>query len=400
MGFRPTLMTSLAITLPVSLFLGFNSKYMWNNINQSIPFITIILFIITIVYLIIASFSDPGIILRYSGETKERKEIILNQMGHLRRYRFCTTCSIIRPSRSTHCGDCNNCVERFDHHCPWIGNCAGKRNYKYFYIFLIWLNILTIFVGAFSIVHIAKYIDNRTKNPNKIDKVGTISLNSCLISMFIIIYCGLSMIFTTHLLLYHTGLIIRNLTTKEELKKFYNNVFGNPYRRSCHLNCKMVLCPVKHKKSILDIFKDNNICKKTNGKTRNEAVTIPESQSLKPNDSNVSPERIEMENEGIKEKTKEGNSENESNINVEDIDVRNIIDNNDKLNERNMNNEDLMIQSEKNSDCSEKIYSRVDNKVIPGFNCNVNIKEMSSGTDIISGKFRSSEEGRTRSNNS
>lgn len=400
MGFRPTLMTSLAITLPVSLFLGFNSKYMWNNINQSIPLITIILFIITIIYLIIASFSDPGIILRYSGETEERKEIILNQMGHLRRYRFCTTCSIIRPSRSTHCGDCNNCVERFDHHCPWIGNCAGKRNYKYFYIFLIWLNILTIFIGAFSIVHIAKYIYNRVKNPNKIDNIGTISLNSCLISMFIIIYCGLSMIFTTHLLLYHTGLIIRNLTTKEELKKFYNNVFGNPYRRSCCLNCKMVLCPVKHKKSILDIFKDNNIYKKTNGKTRNEAVTIPESQSLKPNDSNVSPERIEMENKGIKEKTKDRNSENESDINVEDIDVRNIIDNNDKLNERNMNNEDLMIQSEKYSDCSEKIYSRVDNKVIPGFNCNVNIKEMSSGTDIISGKFRSSEEGRTRSNNS
>ena len=400
MGFRPTLMTSLAITLPVSLFLGFNSKYMWTNINQSIPLITIILFIITIIYLIIASFSDPGIILRYSGETEERKEIILNQMGHLRRYRFCTTCSIIRPSRSTHCGDCNNCVERFDHHCPWIGNCAGKRNYKYFYIFLIWLNILTIFIGAFSIVHIAKYIYNRVKNPNKIDNIGTISLNSCLISMFIIIYCGLSMIFTTHLLLYHTGLIIRNLTTKEELKKFYNNVFGNPYRRSCCLNCKIVLCPVKHKKSILDIFKDNNIYKKTNGKTRNEAVTIPESQSLKPNDSNVSPERIEMENKGIKEKTKDRNSENESDINVEDIDVRNIIDNNDKLNERNMNNEDLMIQSEKYSDCSEKIYSRVDNKVIPGFNCNVNIKEMSSGTDIISGKFRSSEEGRTRSNNS
>jgi hypothetical protein len=59
-----------------------------------------------------------------------------------------------------------------------------------------------------------------------------------------------------------------------------------------------------------------------------------------------------------------------------------------------------MIQSEKYSDCSEKIYSRVDNKVIPGFNCNVNIKEISNGTDIISGKFRSSEEGRTRSNNS
>ena len=82
MGFKPTLMTSLAITLPVSLFLGFNSKYMWDNVNESVPLITVVLFIITIIYLIIASFSDPGIILRYSGETEERKEIMLNQMGH------------------------------------------------------------------------------------------------------------------------------------------------------------------------------------------------------------------------------------------------------------------------------------------------------------------------------
>ena len=60
--------------------------------------------------------------------------------------------------RSTHCGDCNNCVERFDHHCPWIGNCAGKRNYKYFYIFIVLLNVLALFIGAMAITHIAVYV--------------------------------------------------------------------------------------------------------------------------------------------------------------------------------------------------------------------------------------------------
>mmetsp|Transcript_19733 Transcript_19733/g.16901 ORF Transcript_19733/g.16901 Transcript_19733/m.16901 type:complete len:83 (-) Transcript_19733:1164-1412(-) len=71
---------------------------------------------------------------------------------HMTRLKYCRTCNIYRPPRTSHCKICDICVEKFDHHCPWLGCCVGKRNYTYFYIYVF---ILTIFVASVIGISIA-----------------------------------------------------------------------------------------------------------------------------------------------------------------------------------------------------------------------------------------------------
>ena len=54
----------------------------------------------------------------------------------------------------SHCGICDNCVEKFDHHCPWVGACIGKYNYRYYFLFINFLGLLLAYVLVLSLLHI------------------------------------------------------------------------------------------------------------------------------------------------------------------------------------------------------------------------------------------------------
>ncbi|XP_063677128.1 palmitoyltransferase ZDHHC1-like [Bolinopsis microptera] len=59
---------------------------------------------------------------------------------------YCQICTTTVDVSSRHCSQCQKCILRFDHHCDYINNCVGRRNYKYYITLLMSASIYSLIV--------------------------------------------------------------------------------------------------------------------------------------------------------------------------------------------------------------------------------------------------------------
>jgi len=136
----------IGLTFFISIiFYGINF-YFWILIPFYIKIIGFFLYFIFLFSYLYTALINPGFPLNNEeskiGEPKEK-------------FRFCDICKIYVniQLKTTHCVDCDICIEGFDHHCPWTSKCIGKGNYITFHIFVcsVFTIIIYFFVAASSI---------------------------------------------------------------------------------------------------------------------------------------------------------------------------------------------------------------------------------------------------------
>ncbi|KIY68821.1 zf-DHHC-domain-containing protein [Cylindrobasidium torrendii FP15055 ss-10] len=117
-------------------------------------------------------------------------------------YRYCSKDEIIKPYRAHHCRICGTCVLKFDHHCPWIGQCVGARNHKFFINFNQATAMFTAYVFATLLAYTVKESDS------------DIDAQRIVIIALAALFC----LFTSSLFASHVRLLCLSETTVESMR--------------------------------------------------------------------------------------------------------------------------------------------------------------------------------------
>ncbi|KAK9076242.1 hypothetical protein SSX86_004575 [Deinandra increscens subsp. villosa] len=157
----------------------------------------------------------------------------VNVNGVVVRVKFCQTCLLYRPPRCSHCSVCNNCVDRFDHHCPWVGQCIGKRNYRSFFMFVSSTALLCFYVFTICWLDIIMIMKD---NGSSIWE----AMMKSPVSGILISYTFTVQWFVGGLSAFHLYLVITNQTTYENFRTRYERR-KNPFNHGCARNVKEVL---------------------------------------------------------------------------------------------------------------------------------------------------------------
>ncbi|PNS21320.1 hypothetical protein CAC42_1099 [Sphaceloma murrayae] len=234
-------LTGFLAVLPAALFFAFSAPYLWRVASPAIPLLFGYIFYICLSSYLHASFSDPGILPRnlhpHPRDASDSDPLAigpnLSDWTMVKSYstpstdpsspptamevpiKFCKTCNIWRPPRAHHCRVCDACIETQDHHCVWLNNCVGRRNYRYFFTFVMSGTLLSWFLFGASLAHILLWM---RRNDQPIGVTLSLPRNWQLRgAMAMVIYAVLAMFYPMSLWGYHIFLVARGESTREYL---------------------------------------------------------------------------------------------------------------------------------------------------------------------------------------
>jgi len=230
--------TLILVCVPSVLFFVFICPHLIERLTVLVLVVPVYVCIVCLVALILASETDPGVIPRSINVTEPPPDPLPKETVSIRgrdvQTRWCSTCNILRPPRASHCSDCDRCVMNFDHHCPWVGNCVGKRNYRFFVMFLVTTTFLIAYFFTFSVIRIVWLIQS-----------GSTFLDALLespIAMVLILLTFFLFWSVGGLTAYHHYLICIGLTTNEDVKEKFGEA-GSPYSEGVLWNVVSVYFP-------------------------------------------------------------------------------------------------------------------------------------------------------------
>lgn len=126
------------------------------------------------------------------------------------------------------------CIENFDHYCTWVSNAIGKRNYRYFVLFLTCCLLLCYSVCICCFLVIYHRSERKTvKDLLEASKDDAMALILGIYGGFL----GVSLIF---LYVYHLKAVWSNVSTAEDIKRRF--IHANPYDLGGVKNCVFLFC--------------------------------------------------------------------------------------------------------------------------------------------------------------
>lgn len=142
-------------------------------------------------------------------------------------HRFCQKENRYKPDRAHFCSAMNRNVLRMDHYCPWLINCIGCFNYKYFFLFLLYTTAASNMV-TFSL--------------GKLLFTEWLSAGHTFFGWEVFCMSGLLTSVITPFFLFHCRLISKNMTTIEFCETRRENSSGeSPYDINWYRNIKYAL---------------------------------------------------------------------------------------------------------------------------------------------------------------